>query len=60
MNLPLLAFMLLGGTVVGALVARGLPESLTFARGDGRKPVLDDLGRPRHEPLRPTGAFPLV
>ena len=60
MNLPLLAFMLLGGTVVGALVARGLPESLPFARSDERKPVLDDLGRPRHEPARPTGAFPLA
>ena len=60
MNLPLLAFMLLGGTVVGALVARGLPESLPFMRGDEGKPTLDDLGRPRHAPTRPTGAFPLA
>ena len=27
-----------------------------FALGGERKPVLDDLGRPRHEPSRPTGA----
>lgn len=31
-NIPLLAFMLMGGTVVGALAARGLAESVPVAR----------------------------
>ena len=47
MNLPLLAFMVLGGTVVGALAARGLAEPLPFARRQETKPVLDDIGRAR-------------
>jgi hypothetical protein len=56
MNLPLLAFMVLGGTVVGALAARGLAEPLPFARREAPKPVLDDLGRARFAPTT-SGAF---
>jgi len=40
MNLPLLAFMLLGGTAVGTLAARGLAEPMTAKRdeSDGASP----------------------
>jgi hypothetical protein len=47
MNVPLLAFMLIGGTLVGALAARGLAHPAGFARTEEREPVRDDLGRTR-------------
>ena len=47
LNVPLLAFMVMGGTVVGALAARGLAEPLRLGRREEVKPVLDDLGRQR-------------
>ena len=48
-NLPLMAFMVLGGTVVGALAARGLADVLPLARREGHPPVLDDIGRPQFD-----------
>jgi hypothetical protein len=36
MNFPLLAFMVIGGTVVGALAARGLAEKSSFEQRTGR------------------------
>ena len=57
MNLPLLSFMVLGGTLVGALAARGLAHPLSLARREEPKPVLDDLGRQRFHNSTPTGSF---
>jgi hypothetical protein len=58
MNLPLLAFMVFGGTVVGALAARGLVQPLGFSRRVETKPVRDDIGRARFNGAPATsGAF---
>jgi hypothetical protein len=52
MNLPLLAFILLGGTVVGTLAARGLVEPLPLGRREAKAEP------PRAVPL--PGGFPLA
>ena len=49
MNVPLLAFMVLGGTVVGLFTARGLREPLRFVRREEKEPILDDIGRARFQ-----------
>lgn len=46
-NVPLLAFMVVGGTVVGALAARGLAEPLAFGRRAAAEPVRADPGGAR-------------
>lgn len=49
MNVPLLAFMLIGGTAVGLFTARGLREPLRFPRREEKQPILDDIGRARFQ-----------
>ena len=49
MNVPLLVFMVVGGSVVGLFTARGLREPLRFVRREEKQPILDDLGRARFQ-----------
>lgn len=55
-NIPLLTFMLLGGTVVGALAARGLAESMPVARHADESQPRQRGFSPVSPQLRPTRA----
>lgn len=57
MNLPLLAFMVIGGTVVGTLAARGLTAPFGFGRSAQGRPVFDDIGRPIRDRTATSAAF---